>query len=318
MKNCLEPVDLMVGVGLLATILGAAFLFLTVNGAVSVPFPDTAAAGPETSILDPMASVQVAMGEAIVNDAVGEWRANRRMERSVLALNRALISADELRGQAQGGLMADLTAYDRLTRTQELVRGQFVMGRRIVTETGRGLRSGVYGTVPLGERYNRRVIRAAERDGARIERALDFSHDPAIGRLITEASLEQPRLLAMAEQRKGRAVVQYASAQNDAASTLGGAQQQLAALTIAVLHHEQIMDRFEALAKAQIPPSQETVAFSGPKAWNVPGEMVVSFAIVAIGILVFCIAVLKGREEEAVSEPMPLPEAKAAPYRRAV
>lgn len=317
MKNCLEPVDLMVGLGLLATILGAAFLFLAANGSLAIPLPEAAALA-ETSAMDPMASVQVALGQSIVSYAVNERRADRQTKRSVLHLNRTLLSAEELRGEAEGGLLVRLAAYDRLTRAQEAMRGQFVMGRRVVAETGRGLRSGIYGAVPQGERYNRRVVRMAERDGARIERGLQASHEPVMGQRIAAAGSEQRRLLEMAEQRKGQAIVDYARSQEAAMSSLAGAQQQLAALSIAVLHQDQIMDRFEALAQARIPPAGETVLITEPKSWSVPGELLAAFAVVAIGVLVFCFAVFRGREDDTVPEPVPLSKAQEIRYRQAV
>lgn len=318
MKKCHEPVDLMVGLGLMATILGAAFFFLAANGTVAISLSEADVLSGDASTMDPMASVQAAMGEAIVNHAVNERRAGRQMKRAVLDLNRALISAEGLRGEAEGGLLTRLAAYDQLTRTREATRGQFVRGRRIVTETGRGLRSGIYGAVPQGERYNRRVVRTAERDGARIERGLQVSHEPVMGQFIATAGLEQRRLLGMAEQRKGEAIVGYATTQAAAVSSRDSAQQQLAALSMALIRQEQIMDRFESLAQAQIPPPGEALAVSEPKSWSVPGGLLTSFAIVAIGILAFCFAMFRGREEDARPEPMPLPEAQQARYRQAV
>jgi hypothetical protein len=294
-------------------------MFLTVNGGVVVPLPETAAVTPvEESVTDPMEWVQVALGQAIVDYAVRERNASRQIKKSVLDMNRAFLSADQLREEAQGGFLKRMAEYDRLTKTQEAMREQFVMGRRIASETGRGLRAGLYQAIPLGERYNRRLIRLAERDGMRIERDLPWSHEPAIGGDIVTGSMEMPRLLALAEQRKGQAIVRVAQAQESAASSLAGAQEQLATLSIAVVHHEEIMDRFAALAKAQIPPAEETVAFTEPRSWEVPGVWLVSLGIAITGIFVICLALPREPEEEAVAEELLEPEAEERRYRKVV
>lgn len=318
MKQCLEPVDLMVGVGLLATILGGAFLFLAVNGTVLIPLPEaaggTAAMEPA---FDPMESVQVALGQAIVARALGEYQASRQIKESVLGMNRALLSAASLQEEARGGAFRRMAEYGRLTAAQEAMRAQFVMGRRIAAETGRGVQAGLYQSAPLGERYNRRIIRLAERDGLRIERGFATYHEPVVGADIVSGSLAQPRLLALAEQRKGQAIVRVAQAQ-DAAASLAGTQQQLAALVIAAVHHEQVAERFEALAQAQIPPAEEPVAFSEPKSWDVPGTWLISVGVALMGIFAILIAWSRKPREEAVSEEVPLPEAEEVRFRQAV
>jgi len=318
MKQCLEPVDLMVGVGLLATILGGAFLFLAVNGTMVIPLPGTGALAAMEPAFDPMESVQVALGQAIVARALGEYQASRQIKESVLGMNRALLSAAGLQEEARGGLFRRVAEYDRVTALQEAGRAQFVMGRRIASETGRGVQAGLYQATPLGERYNRRIIRLAERDGLRIERDFQSYHGPVIGADIVSGTLAQPRFLALAEQRKGRAIVRVAQAQDAAASSVAGAQQQLAALAIAAVHHEQITERFEALAQAQIPPAAESVAFTQPKSWDVPGEWLISVGAALIAIFAILIAWSRKPREEAISEEVPLPEAEEVRFRQAV
>jgi hypothetical protein len=164
-------------------------------------------------------------------------------------------------------------------------RVQYVMGRRIVDFTSRGLRAEVYNTPPLASRYNRRMLRATEREAVRMDDQFRQSRESVIGDEIVSAVQARTELAKRTEQRLGDAIVQATSVQDRYGSAMAGAQEQLATVAVASIHHEQVADRFARLASAEIPTGGEKIALASARSWpDIPIGLLVTFSVGLIGI----------------------------------
>ncbi|TAJ09117.1 MAG: hypothetical protein EPO61_07120 [Nitrospirae bacterium] len=290
MTRQLEPIDLMVAVGLFATVLGGLGLFAVTNGGMEAGL--SGAWGVERSAgeagqVDPMQWVQPALGAAIVNVSRLEREAYQEMVAASADLQRARV-VDVYLQSAPSDYIGRIGAYARLAEADHAARLQFVMGRRIVDTTARGMRAGVYQLPMLGERHNRRMIRTTELSAIRLDEQYRSAHEPLLGAEIVAATQARRQMEGRIQQRLGQAIVRMVKREEDYREALAGAQEQLATLVLASMHQELIADRFARLAAADAEPVSQAAVVAGPRSWpEIPmGIMVASF----FGLIgIFCI-----------------------------
>lgn len=301
MKRQLEPIDLMVAVGLFATVLGGLGLFAVTSGKVAAGLPGPV--GMEQSAgsvgqVDPMQWVQPALGDAIVNASRLEREAYQEMVAAATDLQRARLIDIQLQSAPLDSIER-IGAYARLVEADHTARLQFIMGRRIVDATARGMRAGVYQLPVLGDRHNRRMIRAAELYAIRLDGRYRSAHEPLLGTEIVAATQARQQMEGRVQQRLGQAIVRTVTGQEDYRQALAGAQEQLAAVALAAIHQDLIADRVARLAIADSRPSNQGAFFAGPRSWpEIPaGIMVVSF----FGLIgIFCIGLSTPRRRRGV------------------
>ncbi|MFO0730289.1 MAG: hypothetical protein U0361_04715 [Nitrospiraceae bacterium] len=101
--------------------------------------------------------------------------------------------------------LAELTAMGQAADHQ--VRVQYVMGRNLVNETRRGVRSGLLSPMYYGSAFNAEVIRRTEALGRRMDEQFEAGRQPMLGRMIAESAQEETRLDAAAQERIALAVI---------------------------------------------------------------------------------------------------------------
>jgi hypothetical protein len=280
MKRCLEPVDLMVVLGLCATVFGAYFMFMSSNGLLRAGVPPTPAvvSGPVT-IMDAMDWVQPALGEAIVQDAIREHRLSQELSDSALRLSQAIIAAMRVEPSS---VFERIREQARRTEDTQSARVEYVSGRTIVEGTTRGLRTGALSVHQLDGRYNERLIRTAGSTRARMETAFRDIWQPSLGHAIVQASIDRGRLHERTQQKLGETIRDLTLVQERFRESQEALQGQLAALVIAAVTTEMRAELFNRLAAAEFPRSA-TLPFSAPVTWpSVPAGLVVA----ATGLLV--------------------------------
>ncbi len=316
MKRQLELIDLMVVVGLCATVLGGLGLFVATSGSLAAGYADTNTIAENLSagILDPMQWVQPALGDAIVRDSVLEREAYRKTIEAAAAFNRASLVNDQLQTSPLAYLER-IAAHDSLVETDHAARLQFVMGQRIVNSTLRGIRAGIYQVPALADRYNRRLIRTVELNAVRMDNQYRQTHQPLLGWEIVAATQSYEQLKGQVQQRLGHAVVRSATVQEEYGTALAGAQEQLATVALAVIHQERIADRFARLAAADRRQVRQPL-FSGPRSWpEIPMGIMVALSFGLIGIFLIGVSTPSPRHEAAVSMDT-VTEVPETPYRK--
>lgn len=282
-----DPIDMMVAVGVLATVVGGAFMFMTADGILDAAIPRQSEALQMMESQDPMQWVQPVLGQAIVSDMILEREGYAQTIGAAAELNKARLSSERLHSTPFDGYLERVGAMGRTLEAQHEARVQFVMGRRIVDFTGRGVRAGIYGTAPLAARYNRRMVRATEREVVRMDGHYRLGRESALGGEIVAVTLGRIQLEGQTQQRLGHAIVRASLVQNAYGPALAWAQEQLATASIAAVHHEQVADRFDKLASAEMSTSGEAVLFSSPRTWpEVPVGLLVTLSLGLIGIFV--------------------------------
>lgn len=315
MKRQLELIDLMVVVGLCATVLGGLGLFVATSGSLAAGYVETMVDTLSAGILDPMQWVQPALGDAIVSDVLLGRAANQKTIEAATAFDRARLANDQLQS-APLAYLERIAAHDGLVEADHAARLQFVMGQRIVNATLRGIRAGIYQQVPaVADRYNRRLIRTVELNAIRMDNQYRQAHQPLLGWEIVAATQIHEHLQGQVQERLGHAIVQSVMVQEAYGTALAGAQEQLATVTLAAIHQERVADRFARLAAADSRQVRQPL-FSGPRSWpEIPMGIMVALSFGLIGIFLIGVSTPSPRHEAAVSME-PLTDVSEAPYRK--
>lgn len=301
----LEPVDLAVAVGLFATVFCVYLMFMATTGILGAASSMTTSTGRTPTTMDAMEWIQPALGEAIVQSGLLEREAAGRIEKAADRLNQTLMAAHALKGSAN-------TYIDRIRSHADLVerdhaaRVQFVLGRRIVDFTARGVRAGILSDTQSGSAYNRSMIRQAKSTADRMNEQFLSTREPTLGSEIVTTGLALDQYAGQIQQRMGQAIAEVTSVQRIYGEEIAGAQEQLAKVVLAAVHTEQIADRFEQLAAADSPKLGQAVAFSEPQSWpEVPGEFLLVASVVLTGIFFAGLAWPTGRRTPfAMEEPV--------------
>lgn len=299
MTRRIEPIDLMAAVGAFATIIGGYFLFMAANGTLESAQPQLAAGG-QVSEVGPMAAmewVQPALGQALVQNDLLDRANIEDIKGAAKELNRVVLMTESLTGGTTSSfneLSANLMTRD----ADHAARVQYVLGRSIVVFTGRGIRSGVLSPSLIDGPYNHRMIALTETRGTRMNSAYEETGQPMLGRAIVAATQEAVKSDEQLQDRLGKAIVRIALLQEENQAK-GEAQAQLALLTLASIHTEEMADRFESLAKADGSLQPGSTVLSEPRAWpDIPSSVLMVGSIGLIGVFFIGLMMPSARPEE--------------------
>src|SRR5579885_2053745 len=161
MKRRLELVDLMVAVGVVATLGSAYVMYMGASGMLQTGVPGEMPMMRSTGIAAAMEWVQPALGHAIVDEAITEREAERDMTQAVRHLNHVTVADLRLRASPIGHV-DQIVDYAASVEAGQSARVQFVLGRFVTGFTARGVRSGVLSAHRLDGVYNRSMISLEE------------------------------------------------------------------------------------------------------------------------------------------------------------
>lgn len=300
MTRRIEPIDLMAAVGAFATIIGGYFLFMAANGTLESAQPQLATVEQISAESGPMAAMewlQPALGQALVQNDLLDRAIIGDIEAGAKELNRVVLMAESLDGgmtTSSNELSASLTTRD----ADHAARVQYVLGRSIVVFTGRGIRAGVLSPSLIDGPYNQRMIALTETRGTRMESAYEETAQPMLGRAIVAATQDALKSNEQLQDRLGKAIVRIALLQEENQAK-GEAQAQLALLTLASIHTEEMADRFDSLAKADGSLQTGSTVLSEPRAWpDVSSSVLMAGSIGLIGVFFIGLMMPAARPEE--------------------
>ncbi len=242
-----DHVDVMAAIGLVATLFGGYLLVTAADGFWQAPIaPRMHGAVIGTDPAAGMQYLQPVLGQAIVQDLLLDQEAGATLSASTMELNRAVAESQAMATSILSPLVvAELRAYGQ--DADHYGRMQYVMGKSVVNQTRRGILSGILTAEQYGEEFNRNLIRTAESTGQRMHDEFVSTRQATLGRSIVDAILDEDRMIAAAQERVGRAVVQVTQAQEGYAEAKAARQIQLASATVAAVRTDALMDRLARL-----------------------------------------------------------------------
>ena len=211
MKRNLEVIDILVAIGMVATLLGGYLLFMaSYGGAFAVATPNTPVNNPPIQLML-QSMLQPSMGQAIVGQAMLEDQFASDVIRGSSKLYKATLAAGH---HPIGGLDTIETRAAKF-EADHAGRVQFVMGRTIVNLTSQGMRAGVISADNLSNRFNERLIATAKSLGDLLESQFAKNWQARLGHWIVEAGKRENRYAGHIQERIGQATVGLATTQND-------------------------------------------------------------------------------------------------------
>jgi hypothetical protein len=277
-------IDVIVGVGMCAILFGALLFFVATTGTFQgAPVAYSPLEQP-TGILAGMTMLQPVLGQAIVDRALLERRANRGMAETAAEWNRATLAQHDLQS-LPGGPFGTVLREAATVPGNHAARVQTVMGREIVNFTKRGIRSEALSADQYFSLYNDRMIRTTEARGQRLDREFASTWQATLGREIVEAAQNYRGLSASIQERLGRAILHLTHLQATLEEGWAENQNQLASLIVAAVRTEALADRLAQLAAAELTPAQPIVASQGTASLpQIPMGFLIAAAVGLAGI----------------------------------
>jgi hypothetical protein len=140
MSHRYNIIDIIVGIGTCAIVFGASLFFFAANGPYQVAIPQPLSIEQPVGLEIGMASLQPALGQALVDQALFERRANQFMAQSASEWNRTTLAHQDFQS-LPGGPLGAVMRQAVTVPADHMARVQYVMGRAIVNFTVRGIRN---------------------------------------------------------------------------------------------------------------------------------------------------------------------------------
>jgi hypothetical protein len=277
MSHRYNTIDIIVGVGMCAMVFGALLFFFAANGTYQVSIPQPLSIEQSDGIEFGMAALQPALGQAIVEQALFERRANQAIAQSASEWNRATLAYHEFQS-LPGGPFGAVMRQAATVPADHMARVQGIMGRAIANFTARGIRSGVLSAEQYLSDYNTSMIRATEARGQRLDHEFASTWQATLGREIVDAIQNYTERAGAIQERLGTALVQVTQAQAGSEEVRAAQQEQLASLVVAAIRTEALADRLTLLAAIKSLPEDTVVASTELASWP---EIPMGYLIVA-------------------------------------
>ncbi|HXV68808.1 MAG TPA: hypothetical protein VD738_07775 [Nitrospira sp.] len=261
-----NTIDIIVGIGMCAILFGALLLFAAANGTYQVALPQSLSPAPSVEVEFGVASLQPALGRAIVDQALFERRANHAMAQSASEWNRATLAYHEFRSRP-GGSIGAIMRQAMTVPAEHHARVQGILGRAIVHFTARGVRNGrVSADLPHSD-YNTTMIRVTEARGQRLHHDFESTWQTTLGRNLVHAIQQDKRRAGALQERLGAALVQVTQAQTGAEEVRATTQEQLASLVMAAIRAQVPEERGTLVAATESPKDEGAAASAEPGSW---------------------------------------------------
>jgi hypothetical protein len=241
MQQRYEFMDLIVAVGLCATIVTSGLLFMAANG-TQIRTVESGLTGQPTGNLTGMDWLQPVLGQAIVEHALLEQNHAKAARAAITALDGLTIEQNRWQNSPYGYLDSISTGAS-WAEAEHAARVQAVMGRSIVNFTRRGVRSGVWSSVARATYDNPHMIGVTEAMGQKMHGAFLANWQPNLGRGIVAATQESENRSTLRQERLGTAIVELATVQSVYEPVQAAIQEQLGAATVVATLTEMQEDR---------------------------------------------------------------------------
>jgi hypothetical protein len=281
MERRYEFVDLIVAIGLFATIVAGGLLFMAANGTLSLSSSRQSERVEPIGTSNGMRWLQPVLGQAILDHLLLE----RNHEKSASAVIAQLDRLTLKQNRWQNSPFGYLDSISRLSARAEVdhdTRVQAVMGLSIVQFTGRGVLSGVLSSGENDSPYNSRMIGSTETMGRQMDTQFLANWQPNLGRAIVIASLDGAAASARMQERLGAAIMQLTSVQTHYDTAHGAIQQQLGGATIVATRTQSQMSGMGF----DRPVQSLLVAVATPRSWPaLPMATIVVASLILMSLL---------------------------------
>lgn len=215
-ESVLQPVDLIVAAGAMATVLGALLIVLSTNGSFHPAVP------PDAVNLDANQWVQPALGQTLIEVAVLERKRSEGTAKAADKLDQTARTAQALsRGDSR---IKNLTKQVEQVRVEKSARAELVKGRTVVNFTSRAVKNHV---LPDQAEFNQRIINSAANAGSRIENEYQKTEQPSLGAAIVAETQSQLEATGRTQEQAGAAIVTATLVHDRYESAIAGAQERL-------------------------------------------------------------------------------------------
>lgn len=279
-----NTIDIIVGVGMCAIVFGALLFFVAATGTLQTAVPQPIAIEQPTDSEFGMIWLQPAFGQAIVDQAIFERRADQVMAQSASEWNWATLAHHEFQS-LPGGPFGAVMRQAATIPADHMARIQGVMGRAIVNFTARGIRSGVLSADQSLSDYNTGMIRATEARGQRLNHEFASTWQATLGRGIVEAFQTYTEQAGAIQERLGTALLHVVQAQTGPEEVRAATQEQLGSFVVAAVRTEALADRLTLLASIESFPEDTTVASTAPASWpEIPMGYVIAASLLLAAV----------------------------------
>ena len=259
-------VDIIVGVGMCAISFGALLFFGAANGSYQAAIPQPISIEESAGDQLGMTFLQPTLGQAVVDQALLERRADQVISRSTSEWNRATLAHHTFQSLS-GSPFADVMRQAAFGPVEHMARVQGVLGRAIVNFTQRGIRSGVLSADQNRSGFNANMIRATEERGNRMHHEFASTWQATLGRGIVDAIQTHRRQAGVIQERLGTALLHVVQAQRWSEGENAANQGQLGSLMVAAIRTDASLDQMNLLAAIDSSFEPTTVALTEPAAW---------------------------------------------------
>lgn len=248
MNRNLETTDVIVAVGMIATLFGGYFLYVASYGGVLGVQPSVTKANSMTT-----AAVERQLQQSIQAAMDKQSALSQKFEQDVARaagnLQKAMKVASQPTVHSVEGAVAKARAY-KATYDGNV---QYMLGKTIVNLTRQGMQSGALTAENLTNRHNDRIIATAMRKANRAEQAFTRHGQTRMGNWIVAAARNDHFRTGAMQHRLGKATVQLAMTKHEFSTQQMELQNQHRALLAAAVRTGAQSERFTQLARAETP-----------------------------------------------------------------
>jgi len=245
MNRKLETTDVIVAVGMIATLFGGYFLYVASFGGVLGVQPSMAKAVPLTTT-----KVERQLMDSIQQSIRQQEILNEKFKNKIAQAADSLQKAMTAAGQVTTNSLETTVARARTYKEDYEGNVQYMLGKTIINLTRQGMQSGALTAGNLDNRHNDRIIATAKRKRDRAEQAFQMHAQPRIANWIIAAAQKDQRRDGAIQERLGHASVELAKAKFDLNTQLATEQNQYRALVAAAIRTDAQDQRFTRLAQA--------------------------------------------------------------------
>lgn len=275
MQRRYEFVDLIVAIGLFATIVAGGLLFLAADGKLSLSAGRLPEGGQYSGMNSGTQWLEPVLGRAIVDNDLHERRYEKLEPAAVERLDR--LGDENIRwNNSPFGYLEAIKISAARVAADHRARVEMVMGRAIMQFTKRGVRLGLLPSEGITGDFNARMIGKVDARGRQMDAQLIANWQPSLGRRIVSASQEDAKKLAVRQERLGAAIVQQTSLRSSYERTHLAIQEQLGGAIVVAIQTE-----FQTRLEGRKPSGEDMIGtISVQKLW--PEIPMVSLTIASI------------------------------------
>ncbi len=300
-----EPMDVVVGIGMFATVVGAFLMFLApgwrLQAGPSEQAPVEAgrilSAGQDW-LRGPL-EVAIVASEAIRRDGAAATRKAGSAWTKAVAIHQRLAES--------AGQDLDLVARNAAgTRVDQAGRVQAVLGREIVNLTRRGIASRAFDSLPSAKAYNATLLGLVEATSRRMNEDFRIHEQPNLGSAIVIATRDRWDAMGRSQERTDQSKRLVLATELDYAQASGDNQQQLGSLIMADAREQYRRHQAPGAVAPATAARQAMGATTGPQSW--PDVSIGTVAAASAGLLGLFLAGLRfptAQDDAAFGTPMP-------------